>query len=410
MKRLAALFTLISLGSAAQTPSAPPAADYAEASNRLAFASFSGLAQIAEGNFGFSPFNSHQVAALLAEGAKGRTQEELLKLTQLPADAATRLQWLATLREQIASDARRGGLALENANSLWSQPSYTFLPSFLEIARNSFSAVAEELTSTDPVQQAVQVNRWIRQQTRDRITNIVGPSQFANPQGTLLVVSSLYFRCRWSDDFDIRQTRMGPFILPDNKSIPLPIIRQTATVPYAEDDDWQCIDLQFKSMNFALRILLPRRDSDRATFETNLTSRTWTALGEQMSPEPTHILIPRFSFATELDLAPLWAAIIPQSLFQPGVADLSALAKASPSVSAVIHSSTIEVTESGIEATAATVGVADPFGDPPPPPKREVEPKIKLFNADHPFLWFVVHRPTHLVLFAGRFTGETPQE
>jgi serpin B len=79
-------------------------------------------------------------------------------------------------------------------------------------------------------------------------------------------------------------------------------------------------------------------------------------------------------------------------------------------VSAVIHSSTIEVTESGIEATAATVGVADPFGDPPPPPKREVEPKIKLFNADHPFLWFVVHRPTHLVLFAGRFTGETPQE
>jgi len=409
MKILAALLFIMSLDSAAQTPSAPPAADYAEASNRLAFASFSGLAQIAEGNFGFSPFNSHQIAALLLEGAKGRNQQELLKLTQLPADSATRLQWLASLREQIVSDANRGGLAIEIANSLWSKPSYPFLPSFLDLARDSFKAVAEELTATDPVQQAAQVNRWVRQQTRERITTIVGPSHFANPDGSLLVVSSLYFQCRWNEPFDIQQTRLRPFVLPGSHSIQLPTIRQTTTIPYAEDDDWQCIDLPFKSMNFALRILLPRRDTDRAALETNLTSRSWAALGDQLKLEPTHILIPRFSFATELDLAPLWHAITPQSLFSPGVADLSGLAKARPFVIAIIHASTIEVTESGVEATAVSAAPADPFGDPPPPPERETVPKVKLFNADHPFLWFVVHRPSHLVLFAGRFTGETPQ-
>ena len=65
-------------------------------------------------------------------------------------------------------------------------------------------------------------------------------------------------------------------------------------------------------------------------------------------------------------------------------------------VSKVVHKSFVEVNEEGTEAAAATgVRVQLCSGRILPPPI--------IFNADHPFLFFIRHNPTRTILFAGRY-------
>ncbi len=62
-------------------------------------------------------------------------------------------------------------------------------------------------------------------------------------------------------------------------------------------------------------------------------------------------------------------------------------------VSKVIHKAFVEVNEEGTEAAAATGTVSRVMCGWIP----------QVFNADHPFLFFIRHNPTKSILFYGRF-------
>jgi serpin B len=70
----------------------------------------------------------------------------------------------------------------------------------------------------------------------------------------------------------------------------------------------------------------------------------------------------------------------------------------------VIHKAFVRVDEKGAEATAATVVI---YGSPmaaPAPSKPPPPPPPFVFNADHPFLFFIIDHTSGLILFMGRVT------
>jgi len=384
----------------------PPAANYAEACNRHAFATLFGLTRMTEGNVGFSPYNAHQMAAMLTEAAQGTTQRELLTLTQLPIQSSERLKWISETRKFIPDHATEKSLDIETANSLWAAPSHPFAPEFIRLVQNSFFAQSFTLTSADPVQSAAQVNRWIRKRTNERISSVVGPESFDDSGAGLVLVNTIYLRSHWASKFEPGKTKTRHFQLPKGHQIPYPMMHQSGDFGYAEEADWQCLDLPLAALGFSVRILLPRREDLRSDIESGLTATVWTELAARMNPESVHVSLPRFAFTTELNLRSLWTAFGAKRLFSPDNADLGNLCTTWPYyVHSVLHKTTIEVTETGATASAVTAVPAEPFADATPSPQPL--PKYRVFNADHPFLWFIVHQPSHLILFAGRFAGES---
>lgn len=384
----------------------PPAANYPEACNRLAFASLYGLTQMTEGNIGFSPYNAHQMAAMLTEAARGATQAELLTLTQLPAESVERLRWITETRKLIPGSAADKSLVIETANSLWASPSHPFAPDFIRLVQAHFFAQTFDLVSVNPVQAAAQVNRWIRQRTRDRISSVVGPDSFDDSGAGLVLVNTIYLRSHWASQFEAGKTKMRHFQIPKGHQIPHLMMQQSGEFGYAEETDWQCLDLPLEAPGYSLRILLPRREGLRSDIESGLTSQVWRDLGGRTKREPVHVSLPRFAFTTELDLAPLWATFGAKRLFSRGHADLGGLSAEWPyHVTRVLHTTTIEVNETGATASAVTAVPAEPFADATP--TAQPLPKYRVFNADHPFLWFIVHQSSHLILFAGRFAGKS---
>jgi serpin B len=178
---------------------------------------------------------------------------------------------------------------------------------------------------------------------------------------------------------------------------------QTDALMYADDAAWQCLELPFAGEDLTMKFLLPRDETERARIEASITSDAWSKVTGRMTDCDVNVMLPRFSFSTQLDLHGIWESLGVRDVFDPAKSDLTQTIAQKPCwVSQVIHEATIEVNEIGATAAAATA-LADPFGAGPDEPvtRRKVS-----FIANRPFLWTIEHRPTGLILFMGRFAGE----
>ncbi len=398
MRALLLLLLLTATGHAQQREQ--PAAT---ASNAHACELFQFFRQMTEGNFCFSPFSSHQIAMLLTAAAGGETQTELATLAHLPGDTAQELENAANLRASLASTVTRGALAMEITQSLWAPGSVSFAPAFLESAKTQFGASLQKLPAGNATTCAAAVNLWVREKTRGRIPQIIGPSAFADPAHAVVAVNTVYLKGRWSQPFDLKLTKERVFQTSGQIAVMLPtMLMPLGAFDYAEAESWQCLDMPMTGGEVSLLILLPRNDSMRQKIETSLTPEHWKAVRSGLSNCDVNVMLPRFSYSTQLSLKGLWQTLGARRLFENGAADLS---KGLPGggffISDITHEAVIEISEWGAESAAATTAAAEPFGTAPPPPQRR---KVS-FIANHPFLWMLRHRPTGLILFMGRYAG-----
>ncbi len=117
----------------------------------------------------------------------------------------------------------------------------------------------------------------------------------------------------------------------------------------------------------------------------------WTR-PEVMRQQEVRVSLPRFKMEETYDMKSLLISMGMEDVFDRQKVNLSGMSSNNDLVvSKVIHKAFVEVNEEGTEAAAATAIVMESLMIPP------------VFNADHPFLFFIRHNPTKSVLFYGRF-------
>jgi serpin B len=146
----------------------------------------------------------------------------------------------------------------------------------------------------------------------------------------------------------------------------------------------------------ALRIFLPRRADEFHAVERGLTAQQLADLSAKMTREDVQVWLPRFKVETAYKLEEVLPAMGMKLAFDPNSADFSGMTSASRLfISAVIHKAYVQTDEEGTEAAAATgTGMAatamPAFRQP------------KIFRADHPFVFAIVHQQSGAILFMGR--------
>ncbi len=392
--------TIIALLLATSCPAQDACRVAAQQANQHAFELFQFLRQMTKTNFCFSPYSGHRVAAMLAEGAKGETQKEILTMTHLATDVGERAAQSAAIRQELSKAAGTGPI-LEIANSIWMPQSHFFEPAFVSIAKEHFGAAAQSLPDNDPTSSAAMVNQWIRERTRGRITSLVGPEVFAGQDPAALIVNAVYLKAAWERPFELTRTKPRSFTQNSGRTSLLPTMQQTSVFEYGESGTWQCLEMPFKGGELSMRVLLPRLEEKRTTIEKALSSDTWAKVTSTFTNCDVSVMLPRFGFSTQFDVKELWQALGASKVFEKNKSDLTGMITQRPCwAGQVLHEATIEVNEIGAEASAATVA-ADPFGAVETPKRRRVS-----FIANRPFLWVIQHRRTGLILFMGRFAGE----
>jgi len=235
------------------------------------------------------------------------------------------------------------------------------------------------------------INAWVADKTQGRIPELF--TSGALSQTTLLALTNaVYFKGKWALPFDPAKTSPGEFTLSDGQKIETPMMRQSATVNYGENDQVQALEFPFEGRQLAMLFVLPRQHNQLSALEKALSGTYLDQILSQMHSVKVQIELPRLSLSAEFSLPKVLKAMGMTDAFTLPPADFSGMTgKKDLFVSEVIHKAMIEIYEEGAEAAAAT-GVTMSRG--------MVRPTA--FQAKHPFLFLIRDQRSQGILFLGR--------
>jgi len=365
----------------------------ARSGNEFALALYEQLAGAESGkNLFFSPTSVSTALAMAYGGAKGTTATEMRKALRFELDGAQLHAAMGKLARSLSANAEGYELAL--ANALWGQKGYPFLETFLELNRKYYGARLEELDFQTAGEEArVTINRWVEQQTNDRIQNLLAPGS-VTPATRLVLTNAIYFKGRWKVQFDPEQTRTETFHLTSAGEVKVPLMRlRDQRFPYLRETDFQALELPYAGERISMLILLPGEESSLKRLESSLSVARLDEWIERLtSRKLDDVVIPRFTAKTQYELTTPLAKLGMSIAFSRG-ADFSGMARGEELfISDVVHKAFVAINEEGTEAAAATaVGIrATSFT----PPER--------FRADRPFVYLIRDRESGAILFMGR--------
>ena len=378
--------------------------------------------QLATGNENLciSPYSIETTLAMTFAGADGDTRTEMARVLHLGSDPGAFASFSAlqhSLEEMSAKTAelvkqskKFGGptepITLNIANRLFAQKGYAFREAFLSLVKQNFGGAFEPIDFVaNPVAATQHINKWVADQTRDRIRDLI-PRGALDKTTRLVLANALYLKAPWANEFSENATQPEPFHVHGSASVDVPMMRKTDKhFGYAKRDGYTAVSLPYAGDDLQFVVLLPDDVNGLHALESKLTADILAACAK-LERRDVDLRLLKFKLEPPtMALAEKFEALGMKTAFDqpPGSANFDKMAPRTPRdylyISQIFHKTFIAVDEKGTEAAAATAvamlaGTA--LRSPPPPP---IEVKI-----DRPFIYAIQHVPSGVCLFLGRVT------
>lgn len=344
----------------------------------------------------YSPHSISTVLDVLAVGANGDTAAEinqLIRNANEPVDSSVH----RTLSDMLAAREKKAkgrGFRLRIANGMWTNKGYELNANFQRVAENDFLTTTKTLDFSRSEEARETINAAVSEATERRIPGLIGPGVL-DDLTRLVITNTVYFNAPWREPFLTSATAHDTFTTLDDEKIKTAFMNKTGTYAYASTDSFEAIELPYAGDDVVAWVVLPGAgkftDVDAA-----LSGRRLDSLMTGAESQRVRVSIPKFEIRSKLDLSETLQAMGMQKAFSE-TADFSKMSRDPRQplhVSALLHEGFIRVDEAGTEAAAATAAVMRARGLSQPPKTS--------FVANRPFIFLVVDKPTHEVLFIAR--------
>ncbi len=343
------------------------------------------------GNLFISPYSISTCLAMVKEGAKGSTAQQILQVLHFDKAGDQLGSLFAALQKQLNEAQQSNGLQLHIANGLWVQKEHPFLSAFLADTKRTYDATLEQVDFQTQADEAVSaINGWVSQKTQGRIPRLFEPGML-NAQTRMALVNAIYFKGKWASPFAKQKTADAPFRMAGGRSVNLPMMNQTSRFKYAAADDLQLLELPYAGNKLTMAILLPKETEGVDKLELSAVKLSaWLAAARL---QKVNVFIPRFRLETQYLLNRTLEDMGMREPFSTA-ADFSGMdGQRDLYLSVLAHKAFVEVNEEGTEAAAATgAGMSLTALEAPPP----------TFRADHPFVFLIRDTSSGTILFLGK--------
>jgi serine protease inhibitor len=367
-----------------------------KANNQFAFKLYSEYAA-KDSNVFFSPYSISTAVAMTYEGAKGKTAQEMQSVFQFPADSVSRRSAFASIYNEINKDGKN--YKLSTANALWAQKDYPFLADYLKTTENYYGGKVTNMDFVaEPEKSRLIINKWVEDQTNNKIKDLLSPGDI-HDMTRLVLTNAIYFKGKWHLQFEKKDTEERDFKISPQSTIKTQMMKlqgEKALFNYAENDNYQMIELAYQGDEVSMVIVLPVENSDATT---SIDEQSFNELKASMKKQKVNVFIPRFKFETKYMMADDLKKLGMPTAFDSSQADFSGMTGNDDLyIDKIIHQAYIDVNEEGTEAAAAT-GIAMAGKAMPSEPI--------IFNADHPFMFVIQQKSNGNILFMGRVNDPT---
>ena len=112
------------------------------------------------------------------------------------------------------------------ANRLFAQKGYHFREAFLSLVKQNFGGAFEPLDFVaDPAAATQRINKWVADQTRDRIRDLI-PGGALDKTTRLVLANALYLKAPWASEFSQNATQSELFFV-RGAPVDVPMMRKT---------------------------------------------------------------------------------------------------------------------------------------------------------------------------------------
>src|SRR5206468_1680460 len=380
----------------------------AKATNEVGVDLYRQLATGAE-NLCISPYSIDSALAMTFAGTDGETRNETARVLHFPNDGGMPVSFSALQRsleqmsaktaELVKESKKFGGpsepITLSIANRLFAQKGYHFREAYLSLVKQNFGGAFEPLDFVaDPATATQRINKWVADQTRDRIRDLI-PGGALDKTTRLVLANALYLKAPWANEFSENVTQPEPFHVHGSASVDVPMMRKTdKRFGYAKRDGYTAVSLPYAGDDLQFVVLLPDQVNGLHALESKLSGDTLASCAK-LERRDVDLHLPKFKLEPPtITLAEKLEALGMKTAFDKpqGSANFDKMAPRKPDdylyISQIFHKTFIAVDEKGTEAAAATavaMMAATALRSPPPPP---IEVKI-----DRAFVYAIQHVP-----------------
>lgn len=366
--------------------------DLVAKNNTFAWNLFKQVAQ--QDNKVISPLSVTYLMSMLANGANGATQQEILKtlgwkgVPLSDINVNSRQQLVELLKADPSTD-------ISIANFIACNKGYPLKSEFMKSIAGNYKASMQMLDFSSP--KALEtINGWCKKNTKGMIPQIIDQVE---PSALSYIMNAIYFNGAWADKFNKDRTQLENFRGYTRNIQKVQMMHRKANYYYGFNDVCAALNLPYGNGSFRMTILLPNEDKSIQDVLSAMTAQRLQVMTQQMAEYRVDVKLPRFTTETTLPLNDVVAKLGASSMFSAGKADFSKMTNEGFFVSKMLQKAKIEVTEEGTKAAAVTAAVmmrAMAPGD---------EPRSVNFHCDRPFLYVISESNTGAILFMGQFTG-----
>ncbi|XP_033268969.1 plasma protease C1 inhibitor isoform X1 [Orcinus orca] len=325
-----------------------------------------------ETNIVFSPFSIASLLTQVLLGARGETKESLERLLSYPEDF--------TCVHQALKASRSKGFT--TVSQIFHSPDLAIRDTFANASRRLYGNSPKALANDSKVNLEL-INAWVAEETNHKIRQLLDslPDDFR-----LVLLNAIYLSAKWKTTFNHSRTNMKGFYsrssvikVPMMNSKKYPVAHFTDPTLKAKVGRLQL------SHNLSFVILVPQTLKHRLEdMEQALSPPVFKAIMRKLESakfHPTHLMMPRIKVKSNQDLLEFFDFTYNLNLC--GLTEDPDL-----QLSAMQHQSVLELTESGVEAAAASA--------------ISVARSLLVFEVQQPFLFVLWDQQHKFPVFMGR--------
>ena len=235
------------------------------------------------------------------------------------------------------------------------------------------------------------INRWVEEQTRDKIKDLLQPKDL-DGFTRLVLTNAIYFRGDWKHTFEKGRTHDSDFETAPGVRVKVRMMRHaTIKLRTSKTEAWQLLELPYAGDRLAMVVMLPLKRCGLREAQSWLTSAELDLGLGRLREAELDVFLPRFRFQSRFELGRMLGDMGMPLAFSDA-ADFTGITPGGAlHINEVIHGGSVEVDEVGtVAAAASAVSVA-----------TSANPE---FRADHPFVLLIRDIQSGSVLFIGRVT------
>lgn len=342
-----------------------------------------------------SPMSLSFALAMLQNGAEGETLSGILNVMGETTDEGVNAKYNGLLSNLSKSGDKddKNALTVMLGNSFWLRDSLTPKQAFVDDLVTYFDAEVYKADFSAP-ETVDQINGWVEDKSNGLLKDTLNE---IDDDTIAYLMNTVYFKGAWLNAYTAEATFEDRFFPSVGEPISVPMMHQTKTFGYFENDVVQIAAFPYHG-GMTMKIVLPMDDIDVLLLDTPYEA-LWSWL-DTTDDEMVklNVTMPKYEYDVSNSLSEPLKALGMDVAFDSGKADFSAMIEIAGEnvyVSDIFQNCKIINDEKGTEAAAVTV-VEMVVTSAPIVEEEPVE-----FNCNKPFMYVIEEDATGAVLFMG---------